>query len=323
MKQGAVEISVVIATRNRADRLAEALDSLARQTLESERFEVIVTDDGSTDGTPELLAEELERRRFPLRVLRHETPAGPSRARNAAWRAAEAPLVAFTDDDCVADIRWLKAGLAAWACRPEVFVQGPTAPLERELDRMGLFSYTVDIRTQSSDFPTCNMFYPKALLDRLDGFDAETFPRVGEDTDLAWRAQGVGAEPVFAADALVEHAVVPLGPVGFLRRVWSWGDAMGLCVRHPGFRRERLFYRVFWNWQHYLLARLAIAFLLPWRMWSLPLKAWLGLPYIRYRLPHPRHQRASVASVVWFVLADAVAMAGTLRGALRAGTFVV
>lgn len=314
---------MVIATHNRERRLREVLSALAVQTIPLERFEVVVADDGSTDGTPAVLADERDRGRLHLRVIRLDVATGPSRARNAAWRKSEGPIVAFTDDDCVPAPGWLEAGLAEWDQKSDRFVQGPTVPRSAERDQLGLFSYSVDIREQSPDFPTCNMLYPRALLERLGGFDADAFPRVGEDTDLAWRARESGAQPVFASDALVEHAVVALGPASFLRRSWSWGDAMGLCVRHPGFRRERLFYRFFWNWQHYLLARLAIALVLPWRTWAWPLKLWLGMPYVRYRLPHPGNQSRSPVALAWFLLADAVAMAGIFRGAVRARTLIV
>lgn len=317
-------MSVVIATRNRAGRLRDQLESLASQTLPRDRYEVLVADDASTDATPEILAEEEGRRRVRLRVLRRDPPTGPGHGRNAAWRAARGRLIAFTDDDCVADPSWLEAGLRAWAGDPNRFVQGATHPRAGEWEEMGLFSYTMEVRELTTDFPTCNMFYPRELLERVGGFDANTFPGAqGEDTDLAWRAKALGAAPVFEPAARVEHAVVAMGPIGFLRRSWSWGNAMHLCVRHPEFRRRRLFYRFFWNWQHYLLVRLLLALLLPWRLWTWPLKSWLGMPYVRYRLPHPRRQRPSPTALLWFIVADAVTMLGVLRGSLRNGTIVV
>lgn len=319
-----VDVSVVIATRNRAARLRDQLDSLAAQTLKPESYEVVVADDASTDDTPRLLADEARRGRLRLRVLRHDVPAGPGHGRNAAWRAATGGLIAFTDDDCVADPGWLEAGLRSWDGDPDRFVQGATHPRSDEWDDMGLCSYTMDVRELTTDFPTCNMFYPRELLERVGGFDADSFPGAqGEDTDLAWRAKALGAKPVFEPAARVEHAVVSMGPLGFLRRAASWGNAMLLCVRHPEFRRRRLYYRVFWNWQHYLLLRLVIAAFLPWRLWAWPLKVWLGAPYVRYRLPHPRHQRPSLLAVLWFVVADTVTSLGVLRGALRSKTIVL
>ena len=308
--EGTPLVSVVIPTRDRARRLEAALASLRAQTLRD--FEVIVVDDGSADDTPAVLARFAE-----VRVVRRHGGGGPGAARNAGWPLARAPLVAFMDDDCVAEPGWLEAGLAAWDGVAERFVQGSTTPLEDELAAMGPWSYTIDIRERVPEYPTCNILYPRALLERLGGFDAEAFPVNGEDTDLAWRAIESGAEPVFSAGAHVRHAVVPLGRMGFLRRNFRWGHAMGAFARHPGLRRERLFYRWFWNLSHWWLVRLAVALALPRRRWLWPLKLWLGWRYVDYRLPHPRTQRPSVSSLAWFLLADAVEVAGIARGAVK------
>src|SRR5688572_297385 len=99
-------VSVVIPTHNRAGRLAAQLESLRAQTTRD--FEVIVVDDGSRDGTPEVLAAQIARGGFDLRAIRHDAPQGPATARNAGWQAARAPLVAFTDDDCISHPGWLE-----------------------------------------------------------------------------------------------------------------------------------------------------------------------------------------------------------------------
>src|SRR4051812_2639852 len=103
----APKVAVAIASRDRRELLAQLLASLRAQTLPSSEFEVIVVDDGSSDGTAELLEREREEGELDLTAIRHESSAGPAAARNAAWRAARAPLVAFTDDDCVATPAWL------------------------------------------------------------------------------------------------------------------------------------------------------------------------------------------------------------------------
>src|SRR3954453_18710822 len=64
-----------------------------------------------------------------LRVIRPDPGGGPAAARNEGWRAARAPLVAFTDDDCQARPGWLEAGLRAARENPGAFVQGPTEPI--------------------------------------------------------------------------------------------------------------------------------------------------------------------------------------------------
>src|SRR4051812_19853042 len=100
--------SVVVATHNRAELLARLTDALRAQS-DVDAFEVIVVDDGSADATPDVL-RRIERSWPALRTIRLDENRGPATARNAGWRAATAPIVAFTDDDCVPQAGWL-AGL--------------------------------------------------------------------------------------------------------------------------------------------------------------------------------------------------------------------
>lgn len=307
------EVSVVVATRNRAARLAALLGSLRHQTLAPERFEVIVVDDGSTDATQDVLAEPGGLR---LRSIRLESGGGPARARNQGIAAAEGDLVALTDDDCIAHPGWLEAGLRAWAGDPHRFLQGAVTPIRAERERLGAFSYTIRIEAATPVYECANIFYPRALLQRAGGFD-ETFPRpAGEDTDLGWRVRAIGGRPAFAADAHVEHAVVEVGPRGMLRRLWQWSYAMQAYARHPGLR-DTLHYRLFWNFSHYLLARTVVgALLLRWR-WAWPLWAWLARRYVAYELAQSRKHAGTGWLAPWWVVMDIVETAACIRGAMR------
>lgn len=311
-------VSVVIATHNRPDRLAAQLASLRRQSLPGERFEVIVVDDGSDgDATARVLAAEQERGVINLRAIRNPVARGPASARNAGWRAGTGDLVAFTDDDCVARPRWLEAGVAAWGGRDDVLVQGRTTPMEAELDRLGPFAYSIEIEDTTAESETCNIFYPRTLLQRLDGFD-ETFrgPQ-GEDTDLGWRARALGATPVFAADAHVEHAVMELGPRGILRRAWRWTPTVRPYARHPELRRTRLIMGVFWNWTHYLLARALVALPLARRRWAWSLSWWLARRLLAYELEKARRSGGGLGLAGYWLLHDVIETAAVARGAVR------
>jgi glucosyl-dolichyl phosphate glucuronosyltransferase len=123
-----LQISAVICTYNRCDMLGPALDSLLQQSLAESRYEIIVVDNNSTDGTRELIECYMRQSRVPLRHL-FEPRQGISHARNAAIGAARAPVIAFTDDDVRADREWLAAILRAFDENPEVvFVGGKVLP---------------------------------------------------------------------------------------------------------------------------------------------------------------------------------------------------
>jgi glycosyltransferase involved in cell wall biosynthesis len=315
--------SVVVPTHNRARRLEALLRSLREQTIGADRFEVIVVDDGSTDGTDVVLAAETATGILSLRTIRHATPSGPTAARNAGIAIARGPLIAFTDDDCIAEPGWLAAGIAAWDQEPMRFVQGATTPIEAEKHLLGPRSYSYEITEADDDYQTCNIFYPRELLSLLGGFDMELFSRFGgEDTDLAWRALAAGAQPVFARDAEVHHAVVELTMKSAVRRCWSWNATAALYVRHPELRRKRLLLGIFWNHHHYVTARMWAALLLPSRLpllpprSLLPLKLWLAKPWLTGRaIDHDSHSM-SLQRTAWYAVTDTVEMVALARGSV-------
>jgi len=211
-------VSVVVSTYDRPERLARLLDALRAQTLGPEQFEVIVVDNGSQAETGRALAAQLAQGGLELRTCRLAVTRGPAGGRNAGWRLAGAPLVAFTDDDCRPAPDWLQAALIVAGRHPGAIVQGVTLPDPDERDRDGPFSHTVRIERLGPQYETCNILYPRALLDALGGFDESFGLRpAGEDTDLAWRAIESGRRIVFAPDAVVHHAVERLGALGTLR----------------------------------------------------------------------------------------------------------
>ena len=323
MQAGPPDITVVVATRDRARRLAALLASLREQTLATARFEVVVVDDGSTDETQSVLAAERRRGELSMTVLHHGRGGGPGAVRNTGWPTARAPLVAFIDDDCEADPTWLEALVMTWRGDELHFLQGSTTPIVAEIPHQGPLTYTYDIREPDLNFPTCNMAYPRALLERLSGFDAATFPHTGEDCDLAWRAIEVGAEVSFVGEARVRHAVVQLDRRGALRRAWRWGDAVPAFARHAELRRRRLLHRVFFNWSHWYLLRLVVAVALPRRRSLWPLKYWLAHRYVEDRRWSPGDTRPSARALAWNLVVDSVEMAALVRGSLRHGTLVL
>jgi glucosyl-dolichyl phosphate glucuronosyltransferase len=118
-----IEISVVICTRDRRAYLESCLKALTRQTLPAQSCEIVIVDNGSTDGTQQAAQAFCERHANSHYV--YEGRAGLAIARNTGVRAAKAEIVAFTDDDAEPDPTWLERLLGRFREHPgEIGVVG-------------------------------------------------------------------------------------------------------------------------------------------------------------------------------------------------------
>jgi glycosyltransferase involved in cell wall biosynthesis len=314
-------ISVVVTTKNRERRLSALLQSLRNQKLDPQTFELVVVNNASTDGTRELLERAREAAGLHVVPIENSVDRGTGAARNLGWRAARAPLIAFTDDDCEATPDWLSALIDAGKRHPEAVLQGRTEPIPRERASFGPFSRTKKVTSLGPYFETCNIAYPRRLLERLGGFDADAFPSWGgEDTDLAWRALAQGAEAVFVEGALVHHAVNQLGPIGKLRLASSWADSMRVFARHPGLRRNVFFLGVFWKRSHALLLLAVVGALIGRRF---PPALLLARPYIRYLRWRCSADGLKLAWAPYMALSDALETLAAARGSARSGILVL
>ena len=306
-------VSVVAATHNRADRLKRLLDGLREQTLGTDRFEVIVVDDGSRDETPSVLAEARERGDLRLTTFRNEPAGGPARARNRGWRAATGPLVAFTDDDCRPDAGWLEALLKAHDGVADRIVQGQTLPDPTEADNMGPFAKTLRLTELTAHFETCNILYPRALLERLDGFNEDYPAPAGEDTDLGRRATKGGAAPVFAPAALVYHAIFEGGLKDQLRISTLVTEDLRAYKLSPDLR-ELLPQRIFYRRSHPLMLQALLALGIAR---TSPLALAFTAPYLLNVAGRVRARQGSVRHIPAYVALDFIELGATVRGAAR------
>lgn len=317
----APEIAVVIPTTRRESRLAFALDALAEQTLPRAAFEVVVVR-GAHEGGRTLPPGGLR-----VRILDHP-PAGPAELRNRGWQSTAAPLVAFTDDDCRPAPDWLERLLEAAAGGPGArFVQGRTEPDPDERHLLYGLARTQTIAAPSGWYQTCNMLYPRPLLECLRGFD-ERFkggrggPEGGEDTDLALRALRAGARFGFADRAVVRHAVHPRHAWEAVRDARRWRTIASLVERYPEQRRH-LHHRIFWKPQHerFLLAAAGLL------SRSGRVAAVAGAPYLldhlaRYE-PGGRGLLRATIDLPARAAADVVEVATTVAAAARARVLVL
>lgn len=232
---GTPEISVCVATCNRAPLLPRLISALEHQSIDPSRFEVVIADDASIDDTVEVLGALRQQSSLQIRVVRNDERGGPASARNLAWRCATAPLVAFTDDDCVPAPGWLAAHIAELS-RFDIS-QGRVVPDPVRKAEAGPLDRWIGVEEENGLYETCNISYRKSWLERVGGFDP-LFRRAGEDADLAWRAKEAGARSSFAPDALVYHDVDRFSWRRELRNTRRWAGVLLLVDRHPHLRRR-------------------------------------------------------------------------------------
>jgi glycosyltransferase involved in cell wall biosynthesis len=193
--------SVVVPTYNRAALLLRCLDALAHQSCPPSDFEVIVVDDGSTDGT----ADAVRGKTFPFRcemVLQEH--GGAARARNAGAARATADILAFTEDDVVPDGEWLSNALAALAAPGVDVVEGSTV-YEDTGEEVRRFE-----GTRMPSFIPCNLVLRRDLFVRVGGYDAAFIDlRRGlyfrEDSEFGFRLLEGGARVVVDPGVRVAH----------------------------------------------------------------------------------------------------------------------
>lgn len=207
--------SVVIPTHDRLDVLLEVLAALGSQAG-APPFEVVVVDDGSTDGTGEWLARFAPA--YPLTRLRQENR-GPAAARNAGVAAARGERVAFLGDDTVPAPEWLAWHERAWRERgapPQLAVIGRTdwhhrlrrTPLMEYLNEQGLqFGFALIRDPEQVPFHffyTSNLSLGRDLL-LAEPFDLRFPYAAWEDIEVAYRLSRRGLRIVYEARARVEH----------------------------------------------------------------------------------------------------------------------
>jgi glycosyltransferase involved in cell wall biosynthesis len=232
-------IAAVVSTFGRVGYLAELVDHLAQQDLGAEEYEVVVVDNGSTDGTWAQLERLAAVTPLRLKAVRLDRNGGPAGGRNAGVRATRAPLVAITDDDCLPTSDWLRRVRAAFEAGADV-VQGEVHADPATREAMGPWDHTIWVTQPTPFYETSNVAYRRAAFDRAGGFDEDdpllhppTGRAFGEDACLAWEVLRTGGTGAFAAGAVVHHRCIPGDYRRWLADQRQVGRFAGLARRSP------------------------------------------------------------------------------------------
>jgi O-antigen biosynthesis protein len=196
------KISVVVCSYNGSATIRDCLDGLLE--LDYPNFEVIVVNDGSTDGTGEIAKE------YGFKVITTENR-GLSSARNTGMKAATGEIIAYTDDDASPDPHWLTYLASTFMTTNYVGVGGPNIapPGDGEIadcvaNAPGGPVHVLLTDTEAEHIPGCNCAFRKDALEAIGGFDPR-FRVAGDDVDVCWRLQQNGGTLGFNPAAVVWH----------------------------------------------------------------------------------------------------------------------
>jgi glycosyltransferase involved in cell wall biosynthesis len=220
-------VAVVVATRDRPELLADVLESLA-EVLRPQDEAVVVDSASSTDG-PRRVAEAAG-----FRVVRCDLP-GVARARNAGVAATTAPIIAMTDDDCLATPGWLDAVEAAFTTLDVGFVTGRVVPDRRTGEVLSVLEDEEPKQFERGDDPAAighgaNMAWRRVAFEAIGGFDEVLGPgarlRYAEEHDAFWRCLRRGWIGRFEPASVLTHRQWR-GRTEFLRIKYGYGFGSG------------------------------------------------------------------------------------------------
>lgn len=203
MSDALPRVSVIVPAYNEAGRILACVAALKAQSYPEELLEIIIVDNGSTDGTFELLQKE----RGIVAV--QEPKPGSYAARNRALELARGDVIAFTDADCSPDRNWvrnavrhLRHGVGIVAGHVGLDSADAGRPSTSELFEQ-CFAFKQADNARQGVCVTANWFSPRAVLEEMGGFDSSL--KSGGDHKLSREIAARGYRIVYAYDAIVHH----------------------------------------------------------------------------------------------------------------------
>lgn len=223
-------VSVIVPVFNGADTLGDCLQALACQTVGADRYEVIVVDDGSTDGSVEVAARQGA-------IVIRQKHAGAAAARNRGAQQAQGQVLLFTDADCRPEHDWIEQMLAPFADPEVAGVKGVYRTQQRSLvARFTQAEYEEKYgrlaRRERIDFvDTYAAAYRRQVFWAHGGFNPAFL--LDEDQEFSYRLARAGCKLVLAPAAVVYHHH-PATVGGYARRKVQLGRwKVHVHARHP------------------------------------------------------------------------------------------
>ena len=231
-----MQLSVIIASKDRAAYLDQALRSLSEQ-IGAPSFEAIVVDNGSADATPQVVEHARDSYGYEIAYLFEERP-NRAAARNRGISIAQGEVVVFVDDDVWLPPGFLAAHAHAHGRRRRTAVSGPIINVAsyHERPRPALANFS------RAFFCTCNVSVPLVALREVGGFDRQFHLYGWEDTELGVRLRDHGVQSKFCWDAYLYHIKPPSEQTldATLRKTLEKAQMAARFIRKNRSRRARL-----------------------------------------------------------------------------------
>ncbi|MGD9573233.1 MAG: glycosyltransferase family 2 protein [Thermoleophilia bacterium] len=198
------EVSVVVTVRNEGSRIRTLLGAIGRQTLDRDRFELVVVDDASDDDTRDIV-----RAHGLGRLVEQPRHGGLPAGRNAGIRASLAPIVAFTDGDCIPADDWLERGLKRLASDDaEILAGGIRIPVDGSPSIAALVDAATYLDQEGyikvGFGAGANLWMRRTLFEQHGVFN-ERVGMYGDEAELCQRAGRGGARLLYAPEVVVVH----------------------------------------------------------------------------------------------------------------------
>ncbi|MFW6114517.1 MAG: glycosyltransferase [bacterium] len=210
-------VSVIVPVRNGGTRAVLCVEALVAQNYPNDRYEVLIVDNGSTDGTQQRM------RSYPVTFLEDASTASPYVARNCGMRHAKGDVYAFTDATCVASRNWLAEGVKALnngadLVGGQISFELPPAPTAAEIYDSLVHARVADMIRGSGSAPGGNLFFRKSVCDTIGPWPER---RSGGDICYTARATREGFTLVYAQQAEVLYPARSFWPL--IRKAFRTG----------------------------------------------------------------------------------------------------
>ena len=222
-----IQISVVVCTYNRLEMLKKCLESLREQSYKN--FEVIVVNDASSDGTKVFL-DSIQT--LDLTALHHEDNSGLSPSRNDGIKKARYGLIAFTDDDCIADKDWLLEIKKAFEIGDADFGSGQTFLVSK--DHQGSFPERIVTNINAKWPKGNNLIIKKAVFEKAGLFDRTMDYYCNDDSEFGIRVISLGFKFISIPSAVVYHQLTYWTSESLLRSARNPSVWVLLKKKYPG-----------------------------------------------------------------------------------------